>query len=271
MIEFASVDFQHPNGVIALKDIDLQIRKGEVTAIVGENGAGKTTLIKHTNGLLKPTNGRVSVFGLDTRKSSVAQLSRRIGIVFQNPDHQLFSDSVENEITFALKNFGFQEEVIAKRMNWALSYFDLERYRDVSPMLLSGGEKKRLCVASVLAWDPDVVIFDEPTVGQDFIQKDRLIRTIKAFVSQGKTIVIVSHDIEFIWPMRPRVIVMARGKILADGRSEEIFRNNEILMRARLIKPQLLDLSDRLGLKTSKAFFDVHEAKGWLLSRLKSD
>ncbi len=267
MIEFSSVEFQHPNGVLALKGIDLQIRTGEVTAIVGENGAGKTTLIKHTNGLLMPSHGTVKVFGVDTREESVAHLSRRVGIVFQNPNHQLFSESVEKEITFALRNFGFSEEVVEKRLNWALNSFGLEKYRSASPMLLSGGEKKRLCLAFVLSWDPDILILDEPTVGQDYVQKERLLQTVQLLISQGKTVVIVSHDIEFIWPLQPRTIVMAGGRILADGPAKEIFRDDAILEKARLLKPQLLDLSERLGIEAG-AFSDVYEAKRWLMHRL---
>ncbi len=267
MIEFSSVEFQHPNGVLALKGIDLQIRTGEVTAIVGENGAGKTTLIKHTNGLLKPSRGAVKVFGVDTREESVAHLSRRVGIVFQNPNHQLFSESVEKEITFALGNFGFSEDVVEKRLNWALNSFGLEKYRSTSPMMLSGGEKKRLCLACVLAWDPDVLILDEPTVGQDYVQKERLLHTVQMLISQGKTVVIVSHDIEFIWPLQPRTVVMAGGRILADGPAKEIFRDNAVLEKARLLKPQLLDLSQRLGIEAG-AFSDVYEAKRWLTHRL---
>ena len=152
MIEFSSVEYRHTNGVLALRNIDLKIRKGEVLAIVGENGAGKTTLIKHTNGLLKPSKGKVTAFDMDTNDESVANLSRKIGIIFQNPDHQIFSESVENEVKFALKNFGFKEETISERLEWALNFFDLDRYRTTSPMLLSGGEKKRLCIASVFAW-----------------------------------------------------------------------------------------------------------------------
>lgn len=267
MIEFSSVEFQHPNGVLALKGIDLQIRTGEVTAIVGENGAGKTTLIKHTNGLLKPSRGTVKIFGVDTQEESVAHLSRRVGIVFQNPNHQLFSESVEKEITFALRNFGFSEDVVEKRLNWALNSFGLEKYRSTSPMMLSGGEKKRLCLAFVLAWDPDILILDEPTVGQDYVQKERLLHTVQMLISQGKTVVIVSHDIEFIWPLQPRTVVMAGGRILADGPAKEIFRDDAVLEKARLLKPQLLDLSQRLGIEAG-AFSDVYEAKRWLTHRL---
>jgi energy-coupling factor transport system ATP-binding protein len=268
MIEFSSVEFQHPNGVWALKGVNLQIRTGEVTAIVGENGAGKTTLIKHTNGLLKPSRGNVNVFGVDTRKESVANLSRRVGIVFQNPNNQLFSESVEKEITFALKNFGLPEDAVATQLNWALKFFGLEKYRYTSPMLLSGGEKKRLCLAFVLAWDPDVLILDEPTVGQDYVQKERLLHTIRMLISQGKTVVIVSHDIEFIWPLQPRTVVMAGGRILADNSAKNIFQNDSLLQKARLLKPQLLDLSERLGIK-SDVFSDVYAAKNWLTHHLE--
>ena len=271
MIEFSSVEYRHPNGVIALRDIDLKIRKGEVLGIVGENGAGKTTLIKHTNGLLKPSKGKVTAFDVDTNDESVANLSRKVGIIFQNPDHQIFSESVESEVKFALKNFGLQEEEIVERLDWALNFFDLERYRITSPILLSGGEKKRLCIASVLAWDPDVVVMDEPTVGQDFIQKERLTKIIQMLVAKGKTIVIVSHDIEFIWPLQPRVIVMSGGRIIADNKADKIFQDKEILDKSRIIKPQLQKLSEKLHVESPDAFSNVIDAKQWIISRLDSD
>ncbi|HJN57817.1 MAG TPA: ABC transporter ATP-binding protein [Nitrososphaerales archaeon] len=271
MIEFSSVEYRHPNGVLALRNIDLKIRKGEVLAIVGENGAGKTTLIKHTNGLLKPSKGKVTAFDMDTNDESVANLSRKIGIIFQNPDHQIFSESVENEVKFALKNFGFKEEAISERLEWALNFFDLERYRTTSPMLLSGGEKKRLCIASVLAWDPDVVVMDEPTVGQDFIQKERLTKIIQMLVSKGKTVVIVAHDIEFIWPLQPRVIVMCGGKIIADNKAGKIFQERELLDKARIVKPQLQELSEKIHGESSGAFSNIYDAKQWIISKLKSD
>jgi len=271
MIEFSSVEYKHPNGVIALRDIDLKIKKGEVLVIVGENGAGKTTLIKHTNGLLKPSNGKVTVFNADTKDESIANLSRKVGIIFQNPDHQIFSESVESEVKFALKNFGLQEEMITERLEWALNFFDLERYRTTSPMLLSGGEKKRLCIASVLAWDPDVVVMDEPTVGQDFIQKERLTQIIQMLVSKGKTVVIVSHDIEFIWPLQPRVIVMCGGRIIADNNAIKIFQDKKVLDKARIVKPQLQDLSEKIHGKPSGVFSNVNNAKQWIISKLDSD
>ncbi len=212
MIEFRGVGYIHQNGVRALKDINLSINRGETLAIVGENGSGKTTLVKHMNGLLKPTTGVVLIDGDDTKNTSVAQLSRKVGVAFQNPDHQLFSDTVEHEITFALRNFGFEASVIEQRLKLALNFFGLEEYRESSPLTLSGGEKKRLTLACILAWDPDVVVLDEPTVGQDAFQKRKLSDITRTLTSTGKTVVVVSHDVEFLWPLQPRLLVLSKGE-----------------------------------------------------------
>jgi energy-coupling factor transport system ATP-binding protein len=248
MIEFENVSFKHQNGVTALNNINLKIETNTLTAIVGENGAGKTTLVRHINGLLKPSRGMVRVFGEDTKKQSVAKLSRRVGIVFQNPDHQLFSDMVENEILFGLKNFGMQEKQ-EERLKWALEFFDLKRYRNVSPMLLSGGEKKRLCFACVLAWDPDVLILDEPTVGQDHKNKEKITSMIGDLLQKGKTVIIVSHDLEFLWPLQPRTLVMAKGRIIADGAIAEALSYDSVIKQANLVRPQLLALAIQLNFK----------------------
>ena len=243
MIRFDSVSYRHPSGVLALRCVNMEIGAGELVGIVGENGAGKTTLVKHVNGLLRPSEGRVHVLGTDTRRASVAQLARKVGIVFQNPDHQLFCETVGDEVAFGLRNFGFSMAVIEKRLQWALESFGLQDYRSSSPMMLSGGEKKRLCLAVVLAWDPDVVILDEPTVGQDLIQKERLSEVVRMLLLRGKTIILVSHDVEFLWPLQPRVLVMAQGQIIADGGASEVFSRPEVLSRSNLMRPQLLELS----------------------------
>ncbi|MEM2987658.1 MAG: ABC transporter ATP-binding protein, partial [Candidatus Bathyarchaeia archaeon] len=188
MIEVQDVYFKYPSGVEALKGISITIQDGEFVAIMGENGAGKTTLVKHFNGLLKPTKGKVLVDGIETTKVSVATLARKVGFVFQNPDHQLFSETVEEEIAFALKNFGFSQDVIEKRVTWALNLLGLAQYRKTSPFMLSGGERKRVALASVLAWDPKVLILDEPTIGQDYQQKEKLRQFILQMKAQEKTV-----------------------------------------------------------------------------------
>ena len=248
----------------ALSDVSLTVAKGETIAIVGENGAGKTTLVRHANGLLKPTKGSVLVDGVDTRKTTTATLSRKVGIAFQNPDHQLFSESVESEVSFALRNFGFAEDLVSRRLDWALNFFGLEQYRKSSPLVLSGGEKKRLTLACILAWDPDVVVLDEPTVGQDSIQKEKLAQIFRMLKSTGKTIIIVSHDVEFLWPIQPRLVVMSSGKVVADGEISKIMADRGLLEAARVTQPQLLRLYSELRSRPPSPFLDVDDARDWV-------
>ncbi len=222
MIEAQDIRYAYPNKVEALKGVSLTIKDGEFVAIMGQNGAGKSTLVKHFNGLLKPSQGKVLVDGIETTKSSVAALARNVGFVFQNPDHQLFSETVEEEIAFALKNFGFKPEVIEERVTWALNLLSLTQYRKTSPFLLSGGERKRVALASVLAWDPSTLILDEPTIGQDHEQKEILRQFIMQMQTQKKTVVTVTHDVEFVAECNPRVVLMKEGKIVADGEGKEI-------------------------------------------------
>ena len=269
MIEVQDLYFTYPSGVEALKGISLTIKDGEFVAIMGENGAGKTTLVKHFNGLLKPTKGRVLVNGVDTRNVSVATLARRVGFVFQNPDHQLFSETVKEEIAFALKNFGFSRDIIERRVAWALNLLGLTQYEKTSPFMLSGGERKRVALASVLAWDPEILILDEPTIGQDYRQKENLRQFILQMKAQGKTIVVVTHDVEFVAECNPRVLLMRGGKIVADGEARKVLTDLEILTFASIIPPQVtqifLHLSD-MGFP--KEVIDLYEAKEFLLKTL---
>src|SRR2546426_541426 len=258
------ITFLHQTGKTGLRDVNLKVEKAEMLAVDGENGAGKTTLVKHVNGLLKPTKGTVLVDGEETTKKSTAELSRKVGIAFQNPDHQLFSESVEAETAFALKNFGFSRELIDQRLNWALQFFGLEEYRNSSPLALSGGEKKRLTLACILAWDPEVVILDEPTVGQDAIQKEKLSGIIKMLRSTGKTTIIVSHDIEFIWPLQPRLVVMSQGRVVADGPADTLMRDEALLEGARVMQPQLVELYQRLRRRPDSPFASVNDARLWI-------
>jgi len=270
MIEVEDIYFTYPNGVEALKGISLKIKNGEFVAIMGQNGAGKTTLVKHFNGLLKPTKGKVLVDGVETTKVSVATLARKVGFVFQNPDTQLFSETVEDEVAFALKNFGFKENVIKKRVSWALNLLGLTQYRKTSPFMLSGGERKRVALASVLAWNPKILILDEPTIGQDYQQKEKLRQFILQLKAQRKTIIIVTHDVEFVAECNPRVILMREGKIVADGKAREILTTPEILNQASIVPPQIaqifLQLSD---LSFPKNVIDIYEAREILLKTVR--
>ena len=270
MIEVENVHFSYPNGVEALKGISLAIKDGEFVAIMGQNGAGKTTLVKHFNGLLKPSEGTVRVDGVETTKTSVAVLSRNAGFVFQNPDHQLFSETVEEEIGFALKNFGFEAEIIEKRISWALNLLGLAQYRKTSPFLLSGGERKRVALASVLAWNPNMLILDEPTIGQDYQQKEKLRQFIVQMQSQGKTVVIVTHDVEFVAECNPRVVLMKEGNVVADGQGREILTTPEVLAQSSIVLPQIAQVFMKLTqLGLPKNVIDVYEAKEIVLKAVE--
>jgi energy-coupling factor transport system ATP-binding protein len=270
VIEVENLHFRYPSGVEALKGVSLVIKNGEFVAIMGQNGAGKTTLIKHFNGLLKPSEGTVHVDGVETTKTSVAALSRNAGFVFQNPDHQLFSETVEEEISFALKNFGFEEETIEKRITWALNLLALAQYRKTSPFLLSGGERKRVALASVLAWNPETLILDEPTIGQDYQQKEKLRQFIVQMQAQGKTVVIVTHDVEFVAECNPRVLLMKDGAVVADGEGREILTNPEVLAQSSIVLPQIAQVFLKLEpLGLPKDVIDVYEAKEIVLKHLE--
>lgn len=274
MIEAKNISFTYPNDVEALRDVSVTIKDGEFVAIMGQNGAGKTTLVKHFNGLLKPTKGQVTVNGVDVTKVSVAKLARNVGFVFQNPDHQLFSDSVEEEISFALRNFGFEESVVESRVTWALNLLNLTQYRKASPFMLSGGERKRVALASVLAWNPETLILDEPTIGQDYQQKEKLRQFILQMKTQGKTVIMVTHDVEFVAECNPRVLLMREGKIVDDGEAARILTNPETLAAASIVPPQIaqifLELSTQLPeLELPKDVIDVYKAKEIILKMLK--
>ena len=268
-IEVKDVCFTYAGGIDALKDVSLTIYHGDYVAIMGENGAGKTTLVKHFNGLLKPSSGEVVVDSVDVSTKSVAQLARKIGLVFQNPDDQLFEETVEKEIGFALRNFGFDESVIEQRVTWALNLLDLTEYRQKSPFILSGGERKRVALASVLAWDPDILVLDEPTIGQDYGQKERLRHFLTHLRSQGKTVVIVTHDVEFVAESQPRIVLMAGGRVVDDGASKKVMTRPEILRSCSVAQPEITRLFDKLSSHgLPKDVLDVDEAFDILMRNL---
>lgn len=253
-----------------LTSVNLQVQDGEFVAVMGENGAGKTTLVKMFNGLLKPRAGRVTIDGVDTRERSVAQLSRDVGLIFQNPDHQLFAETVYEELSFSLRNFGFDEQVIKRRVTNISTALDLEKYINSSPFVLSGGERKRVALAAILVWDPKHIIMDEPTIGQDYLQKDRLRNFIVQLISQGKTVVIVTHDVEFVAECKPRIVLLSKGTVIGDGIASKILTNDEMLAKASLVRPQIAELMHQLPiLGKNPDIIDAYAAREFLTPRLR--
>ena len=269
MIILENVSFKYSTGTIALNNIDLRINGGDFLAIMGENGAGKTTLAKHFNGLLKPTTGRVLVDDEDTQKVSVAHLARKVGLVFQNPDHLLFSETVRDEVAFGLRNFGFTTDVVQKQVQRTLEALGLGEYADTSPFLLSGGERKRVALAAILATEPDYLILDEPTIGQDYLQKERLRNFILQLYSQGKAVVMITHDVEFVAESNPKVVLLSKGNIVGQGPAESILSRDEIVKSASLAKPQMSRLFGSLAkYGLPRDVVDVHRARILLEEKL---
>jgi len=225
----------------ALRDIKITINKGEFIAIMGRNASGKTTLVKHLNGLARPSKGRVIIDGIDTKQYSVAELSRQVGYVFQNPNDHLFADTVEEEVAFSLRNQGVEQENIDKSVERILNEFKLTRYRQVYPRNLSGGEKQRLALASVLVTRPKIIILDEPTRGMDYALKRELIGFLTDYCKYGNTVVMVTHDVETVAECADRVILLSEGRVVVDG------SKREVLSKALLFSPQINRLAQALS------------------------
>lgn len=248
LIEIRNLHYTYETGVEALKGVDLTIEKGETLAIIGQNGAGKTTLVKHLNGLLKPTSGEVIVDGWNTREYSVAKLASKVGYVFQNPDHQLFADTVRKEIAFGPTNLGFPPQRITQLVQESAEVVGIEGLLGKNPHNLSLPQRKLVALASVLAMDTQIMVLDEPTTGQDHPGLKRIGEIIHLLRKKGKTIIAISHDMDFCAETFPRIVVMGRGKILLDGPAREVFGQVAKLAETHLSPPHLAQLSLRLGL-----------------------
>jgi len=241
-IELKNVSFCYPNGVMAIKNISLKISKGECIGIIGKNGAGKSTLLKLLNGLLYPTEGTVLIDGIPTNKYKSSELTQKVGLIFQNPERQLFCNSVEEEIEFSLKNLRLSPQDFNKWKYEIIEQLNLKNLLKKSPFSLSGGEKKKVSLATILCRKPDYILLDEPTVGQDKIEKEILQNIIKEEKERGKTIIIVSHDTDFIYSNTEKVIILEDGEILAQGSTESVLKDFILLDKTSILPPQMVQL-----------------------------
>lgn len=246
LIQVKQLVHQFTSGQLGVRGIDLTIQKGEFVALVGSNGAGKTTLAKHINGLLKPTEGEVLVKGLNTKDYDTAQLAQTIGYVFQNPDHQIFSVSVEKELEFGLKNAGFTGAEMEKRIAQALELTGLEKYRQVHPYTLGKGERQFIAVASVLALTPEILVIDEPTTGLDCVGVEKIMKLLQQLHRKGTTILMISHDMDSVADYAERVVLLQEGQVIIDAPPWEAFADESILRQAAVLPPQLCVLNQRL-------------------------
>jgi energy-coupling factor transport system ATP-binding protein len=247
-IQINDLRHTYPGGIEALRGISLVIEPGEQVAIVGQNGAGKTTLVRHFNGLLQPTSGQLSIGGWDTRAYAVARLAARVGYVFQNPDEQLFCKTVGVEVAFGPKNLGYAQGKIDELVHSALELTGLSDRRATNPYDLSPTWRKMAALASIIAMDTPIVIFDEPTTGQDAASIARIAGVIAHLRGRGRTVIAITHDIDFCAENFERVIAMSEGQVLLDGAAGDVLGQQEILARTYVEPPQLTRLGLRLGL-----------------------
>lgn len=218
--------YKYEDGPVVLRNVNINIFKGEFVSLIGRNAAGKTTFAKLLNGLLKPSKGNVEINGLNTKSTTVESLSKYVGYVFQDPNVHLFADTVEEEITFMMNNLGFPSDTVKKSLETILKQFNLEHCRDMYPRSLSTGEKQKVALASVLAARPQLLILDEPTRGLDYGLKKNLVNYLLKYRKNGGTVVFITHDIEIIAEFGERVILMGEGNIVADGDKHQILSNS---------------------------------------------
>ncbi|MBP5439124.1 MAG: ABC transporter ATP-binding protein [Treponema sp.] len=261
VLEFKNVCFSY-NETANVHDLNVKIRKGDFTAITGSNGAGKSTFSKLCNGLLQPSSGDVFVLGKNTKSNKVSSLAKHIGFLFQNPDRQICCNTVEEEIAFSLKNNGLSKEEIQGKVEATIKEFGFDAKTE--PFNMSRGQRQRLCLACLIALNPEILILDEPTTGLDYRECMEMMNRIRELNENGTTVIMVCHDMEVVLDFAKSLIVMNRGEILAQGATREILSNKELLAKARLLQPQIAATCSLLG-DEFKGLFSVEE----LISKLK--
>lgn len=248
LIEIRDVTYAYENGKTALNHVNLTIRQGDYLALIGQNGAGKTTLAKHFNAIHKPTSGQVLVCGRDTAKEEPNTLALEVGYVFQNPDNQIFSTSVYKEMEYGLKMQNIGKEEIEKRIRETAELLDLTDVLQEHPFSLGKGQRQRVAVASILVLKPRILVVDEPTTGQDWDGIQSMMTLIDKLHAAGTTIVMITHDMDVVARHANRAVVLCHGQVVLDGDVAEVFSHTKELEEAYVSRPQIVELSHRLGM-----------------------
>lgn len=234
-----NLSFTYPDGTQALKNINIEIEKGEKVAIIGPNGAGKSTLFSHFNGLTEPTSGCVKIEGkpISFEKDELLKVRQKVGIVFQDPNDQLFAPTVKEDIAFGPMNLGLSYDEVEKRVEDALKMVGMENYEDKTPHHLSGGQQKRIAIAGIIAMKPELMILDEPTAGLDPDGVEKVLNIMNQLNEEGMTLIISSHDIDMISKYADKIFVLHNGEIIESGNKNKIFSDMELLKKAHLRTP----------------------------------
>jgi energy-coupling factor transporter ATP-binding protein EcfA2 len=246
IIEVRDMHHRYPNGFHALRGVSVTVDRGEFIAIIGQNGSGKTTFVKHLNGLLRATAGTVYVNGQDVSKHKVSEMARVVGYCFQNPDHQIFCDTVYKEVAYGPRNLHLSQAEIDERVIEALGAVGMLHLQPSMPRDLSKGQRQRLAVASVLSMRPEVLIIDEPTTGQDYQDGVEMLNLVQRLNQAGHTVLFITHDMPMVARFARRVIVFRDGQILLDGTTRQVFGQADILRTTFLAPPQITSLAQAL-------------------------
>ena len=249
ILKVENLYYVYGNGKSALEDVSVEVYEGEKIAVMGSNGSGKSTFFLNMNGVFKPEHGKIIYRGAVVNKKNLKDLRKSIGIVFQDADNQIIASTVRAEVGFGPMNLKLPKEEVLERVEEALAYMNISDFKDRPPHYLSGGEKKRVTIADIIAMKPEIIIFDEPTAALDPINALMLEEVLAKLTSEGKTMLISTHDVDFAYRWAERVLVFSQGKIIADGPPLEIFQNRLILKQANLKQPTMLEIYESLVAK----------------------
>lgn len=246
ILQVKDLHFAYDDSKLALDGINVSIHQGERIAVIGSNGAGKSTFFLNLNGVLSPTQGEILYHGTKITKKNLRSLRQNIGIVFQDADNQIIASSVMAEVSFGPMNLKLPRAEVLERVNTAMDYMNITPLKDRPPHYLSGGEKKRVSIADIIAMKSEIIIFDEPTASLDPLNADMLEEVLEKLTAEGKTLLISTHDVDFAYRFADRVLVFHDGGILADGTPLDVFQMDSIIKKANLKKPILLDMYEML-------------------------
>ncbi len=257
IIETKDITYQYPDGTKALEKVNFKADEGKIVALLGPNGAGKSTLFLHFNGILRPSSGSVVIDGetVSYDKKDLMRIRQKVGIVFQNPDDQLFAPTVLEDVAFGPMNMGLSKEEVEARVKEALSRVGMEGFEKKPPHHLSGGQKKRVAIAGILAMKPKIMVLDEPTSGLDPKGASQILRLLYHLNTEGMTIVISTHDVDLVPLYASRVYIISKGKIIKEGTAPEVFEDVKTIRGANLRLPRIAHLMEILG-KEDRLPFD---------------
>lgn len=258
LLELLHVSFSYPRGENILNDVSLTVKQGEFIAIAGRNGSGKTTLTRLVMSLLKPTDGEIFFEGKSTQKLCTFDMAHYIGYVFQNPDRQIFRDTVYSEVSYGPEQLGFAPEKITEVVEQALLLTGLSDIKQAYPRILSKSQKQRVAIASALALQPKIIILDEPTSGQDVWQKEKLMYLLQTLNAKGVTVIMVTHDMNLLLDYIPRTIVISSGKKVFDGSTGELFKNSIQLKEWGLQEPSLISICREFGIGSASSLQELY-------------